>query len=601
VLKLYPYQQEGVEFLTAKAHRLLADDMGLGKTAQVIAAMNKLGIAKAIVVCPASVKYHWAREIAQWSRSPLNVQVIKNGKSKINYGTDVIVINYELLRVKAIYNQLIARGRVIGFQLVVCDEAHYLKSAVAQRTKLVLGRGSFMHFAANKWMLTGTPVLNRPKEFYPILSTLAPETIQPFLSLNAYGKRFCQAQHCEEGWRLDGAANIGELSQRIQPFILRRTREEVLKDLPPQVETVIDLDIIPTVGIEEAPLSTVRKSLALDKIPKATEYIQEMMGQHHKVVVFAHHREVLEALQKNLVAFKPVLVYGGLTAEIKQTAIDSFVRDQDTRIFLAQTLASGVGINGLQGVCNVCIFVELDWSPGIMDQAIGRLRRIGQHDTVFVYYLSVRDSMDTMMDELLTDKRVIIENIMAEAENAERNYTEMSANYIVLGAELLPVVIGALNDIAQILNKHAGATNALPNTAGRVQGTYTGGSTAPAKKAKAVAAAAPVGDPPVLAPVSASVPKEQTEITLDYLGELASEFMEGYAHRQPPANPNIVNPDVNKNVILTQLWPALGIKSLPTASPEQFANIEAALLKGAQAYLSQQPQAQTSALSNLGV
>ena len=193
-MQLFPYQEEGVAFLTSRFHALLGDDMGLGKTIQVIASWDKLGVRSMMVICPSSVKYNWARQIAKWSDRRLVVFVVKDGSTEIPLRVNIIVVNYELLLRDKIFKQLVSRGQRVGYDAVVCDEAHYLKNRDAKRTKRVLGKDSFMHNARYKWMLTGSFLLNRPVESYPILSTLAPEVIAPHNSWEDFGKRYCGAK-----------------------------------------------------------------------------------------------------------------------------------------------------------------------------------------------------------------------------------------------------------------------------------------------------------------------------------------------------------------------------------------------------------------------
>ena len=175
--KLMPFQEEGVEFLKAHKHALLADDMGLGKTAQAIVAANELKANKILVICPASVKIHWMHEFRKWTDKPYALQIINKKSDKIYFNTRITIINYDLVISKGIYNQLIHQEFGVG----ICDEAHYLKNLTAKRTKAILGKKGILTHCFCKWMLTGTPILNRPIELFPILRTLASHTIMTCL------------------------------------------------------------------------------------------------------------------------------------------------------------------------------------------------------------------------------------------------------------------------------------------------------------------------------------------------------------------------------------------------------------------------------------
>lgn len=407
-----------MRFLTETPNALLADDMGLGKTVQVVAAMNRLGCSSVVVICPAQVKIHWARTIKRWADKPLSVFIVEGGKAQIPHNANVIVVNYELLLRARIYKQLVARGENYGYDAVVMDEAHFLKNINAQRTKKVLGKGSFLRNAKRRWALTGTPVLNRPVELYPLAYTLAPQCIEPYLSYKAFTERYCAARFdpIMRELNVKGASHVAELASRIEPFMLRRKLEDVESQLPSVVETIVDVAGLTLAGLDSLPMSSARRELALAKIPFSLSYIRDTVEQVGKVVVFAHHRDVIQGLQSGLSDLGAVVCYGGMDPNQKQRSIDSFVNSPSTQVFIAQTVAGGTGIDGLQGVCNYAIFIELDWSPGIMDQAVARLRRIGQQNTVFVHYLSAPGTMDEDMEQLLRHKRDVISRLILAKE-----------------------------------------------------------------------------------------------------------------------------------------------------------------------------------------
>lgn len=449
-LRLKPFQEEGVRFLTETRNALLADDMGLGKTVQVVAAMNRLGCSSVVVICPAQVKIHWARTIKRWADKPLSVFIVEGGKAQIPHNANVIVVNYELLLRARIYKQLVARGENYGYDAVVMDEAHFLKNINAQRTKKVLGKGSFLRHSKRRWALTGTPVLNRPVELYPLAYTLAPQCIEPYLSYKAFTERYCAARFdpIMRELNVKGASHVAELASRIEPFMLRRKLEDVESQLPSVVETVVDVAGLTLAGLDSLPMSSARRELALAKIPFSLSYIRDTVEQVGKVVVFAHHRDVIQSLESGLSDLGAVVCYGGMDANQKQRSIDSFVNSPSTQVFIAQTVAGGTGVDGLQGVCNYAIFIELDWSPGIMDQAVARLRRIGQQNTVFVHYLSAPGTMDEDMEQLLRHKRDVISRL-------------------ILAKEITPVTLeSTLERIAIALEKMAVPLNSIVETMG---------------------------------------------------------------------------------------------------------------------------------------
>ena len=404
---LHPYQKEGVEFLVSGYHRLLADDMGLGKTVQAIEACNVLDAQKIIIICPATVKLGWARELAVWSNIKDGIVVVRGTKFEIPDYAKVIIINYDLLRYRPIFEQLIKHA---PYAVMICDEAQNLRNAKASRTNDVLSKRGLITHTVYAYMLSGTPVVNRPFEFFPMLRTMAYDLIMPYTTTVAFGNRYCLS------WKGDfrGHKNLDELNERIQPFMLRRTKDEVLPQLPDKVEQIIELECAEPLGNEEVPLSTRKRVLGEIKVPFVVAHCKEVMSGINKLVVFAHHREVINQLTEELSEYNPVKLLGGLSIDAKQKVIDEFVTDDSVQILVGQITAAGTGVDGLQKVCSYIIFAELDWSPAVLDQCIDRCRRIGQKDTVFVQYLVVPNSLEDIVWDTLADKRRVIRRIMKQ-------------------------------------------------------------------------------------------------------------------------------------------------------------------------------------------
>ena len=167
-MKLENYQITGAKFLENNYHALLGDDMGLGKTAQAIRACDFVTSNITLVICPASVKYHWENEFKKWSLITRKVEVVENGKHKFSNTSNVIIVNYDLILRIRIFEYL----NKFNWDVVICDEAHYLKTLTSRRSKLILGRFGLIKNAKYKWMLTGTPIENRPIDLFPMLYVL---------------------------------------------------------------------------------------------------------------------------------------------------------------------------------------------------------------------------------------------------------------------------------------------------------------------------------------------------------------------------------------------------------------------------------------------
>lgn len=432
------YQKVGIDFLTRKSRRtfLLADDMGLGKTVEVIGALNVLKPKKVLIIALASIKINWMRELEEWFNYKFKCQIVNKVKDIIDKEAQFIIVNYDLVIYPEIFKQL----KALDYDVLILDEAHTLSNMEAKRTKRVLNNEGLVRKANRIFALTGTPVRNRPKDFYVLLKVLAPETIHPFLAYEEYAKRYCGGYRDSYGVLQDkGASNIDELNERIQPFMLRRTKEEVLKELPPVIEKNIPLEITPEIAevlaeeenlIEEineySPNSelgvqaTIRRQLGEAKLPQVIEYVQNLLQTEEKVVIFAYHREVINQIRKRLAGYGVRCVQGGMNTTCKQMEVDLFVKDKNSRLFVGQITAAGVGVDGLQKVSNNVVFAEIDWVPGNMDQARDRLVRIGQENTVIAHYLVVPDTLEDNMMKSVINKGKVITQLLSSTKQEKR-------------------------------------------------------------------------------------------------------------------------------------------------------------------------------------
>jgi SWI/SNF-related matrix-associated actin-dependent regulator of chromatin subfamily A-like protein 1 len=232
-MDLYPFQEEGIRFALEREGTLLADEMGLGKSAQAIGLINRdPTLRKIIVVCPASMRIPWRRELEQWLKRPLSVAVVgvDTGFSQTLFSKDIVIINYDrLCRFTAELSTRI-------YDLCVLDECHFCKSLEAKRTGAALGIK-----ARKRLALSGTPILSRPIEIHPVLSWLLPHE-WPSTGYFDFAQRYCGAYHNGFGWDLSGASNLPELSHRLRSTVmLRRTKAQVLPQLPEKIRTVIEL------------------------------------------------------------------------------------------------------------------------------------------------------------------------------------------------------------------------------------------------------------------------------------------------------------------------------------------------------------------------
>jgi len=434
--KLMAFQNAGVEEILARGNVLLADEPGLGKTAQVISYLNIVQLPpehKILIICPASLKLNWVREFLKFgSRGSYYIKVLAHGKDKIQgrsivTGTphNVVIVNYDLLKSKFIFDQL----HDFKATIVVCDEAHYLKNAKALRSK---NTAALVKRATEKAiMVTGTPLVNRPIELYNILKMIDPDTMHPFEDYRRYAYRFCAAHNGRWGFNVSGSSNEEELNMRLRAHcMIRRTADEVLPQLPEAFLQILpfeqdkhtkkiveqefrftfdDLKKHPEKG-EIGDLAKLRHELALAKLPASIQAISDLLDSVKKVIVFAHHRDVMDGLMLGLAEFKPVNLSGGMSPEKKQKAVDAFQNDPEVRVFVGQIQAAGVGIT-LTAASNV-EFVETSWVPGEIDQAVKRAKRIGQHSHVTARFHIVEKSLDETMLKTAFDKLKNINKIL---------------------------------------------------------------------------------------------------------------------------------------------------------------------------------------------
>jgi len=416
---LFPFQKIGVEFLKAEPHRLLADEMGLGKTIQALSAAAELGCCSILVIAPAIIKDTWAKHIEDWTTfDSRSIQILRTKKDVIE-NKRVIIVNYELLYTKEGKNEILKQLFNRQFSLCIVDEAHRLKSTSAKISHILLSktgrRPPLLSIAYRKWLLTGTPMPNRPIELFPILRTLAPSTIEPYTDYEAFGNHFGDPRPNDYGINYDGASNVEELKERLSHFMLRREMKDVYDQLPEKIISPVYCKIELDISERDTPLATLRKAIGDAKIPFVVEYVKDRIEKEpKKIVVFAYSRSVIEGIANHdkLAKYEPVFIYGSLTYEDKAFALKQFKSDPNCRIIVLQYTAAGTGTDGLQQHSNCMVMAEPDWSAGTFDQAIGRLHRIGQNELVRVYPIIARDTLDESMFGVYNKKSKVIGKVL---------------------------------------------------------------------------------------------------------------------------------------------------------------------------------------------
>jgi len=433
--ELYPFQYVGVRFAELAGGRaLIGDDMGIGKTIQAIAyaALHPENYP-VLVVCPANVKYNWTKEFKAWLPA-LDIQTIKKGDDAILDSAQVVIINYDL--VKKQQRALMERG----FNIIVFDESHYLKNAKAQRTKASL---DIAKAAENVLCLSGTAITNRPLEFYTTLNLLRPIEFGNFF---AFAKRYTDAKHNGWGWNFNGASNTQELHERTRAFTIRRLKKEVMDDLPDKIRQTVEVEPNPSElkeyrdvhqwwmdqymmhyesggfppGFVLNMLTELRHHAGRMKVSATADWVREYRDLTGKpIVVFAHHRDVIEMLSEELQEFSLGFITGEVNAEKRQVMVDQF-QDGKLDVLVCSTIAAKEGLT--LTAADTVVFVEREWVPGWEEQAEDRVNRIGQDaETVHAIYLTVKETIDTRFDNVIEQKREVVQAILDGGNIEERS------------------------------------------------------------------------------------------------------------------------------------------------------------------------------------
>lgn len=435
-MKLRDYQVSGkkavLRFFRERHCAYLADEMGLGKTAQAIHAALDLyegcEFPAVLIVCPASLRLNWEKEIKLWTKGSVTSVVVQSKKDAVRMKQGrVIIISYDLAAKQEMRDILCKRH----FDMVIFDEAHYLKTRGSKRTVACL---SFLwEQATYRLCLSGTPFPNSIMDGFPVFHKMAPEAFPDYFR---FGHKYTIP---ERNWytghiEFKGGRNLNELKKILRrSFLIRRTKRQVLSELPPKIYSHIPLAVKGITGkfqlseeerlaISEAIISgekalsvaeshvTERRALGLLKCPAVVEHIRMLAEERNKIVVFAYHREVIEALSKALETCGVVAVYGKTPEVRRRQYIEEFQTDPRIHIFIGQVTAAGIGIT--LTAASLCVFAELSWVPAEMSQAIDRLHRIGQEKVVEVQYLLAAKSMDEAVIGALHNKIQTISEVL---------------------------------------------------------------------------------------------------------------------------------------------------------------------------------------------
>jgi SWI/SNF-related matrix-associated actin-dependent regulator 1 of chromatin subfamily A len=432
--KMYPFQLKGVEFIESKNGRaLVGDEMGLGKTIQALGYLAlHPELRPAVIVCPASLKLNWEKECYEWLGFGERVYIAQGTKipdswdsfrMENNGDENIIIINYDIL------DSWIDFLSLMQPKVLILDEAHYIKNTKAKRSKAVKKLAKKCQHVIG---LTGTPIINRPIEFFAILNLLNPTEWNNRWS---YAHKYCGAKHNGFGWDFNGSSNPDELNQALKRTMIRRLKSEVLPELPAKIRTVIPLEITnrkeynnmvneldesDSPAIQLTRIEKLKQLVVEGKIKACINWITDFLESGEKLVVFATHKIVIHELFNSLGYYFPVKIDGSVSQLARQQAVEDFQNNPNCKLFIGNIKAAGVGLT-LTAASSTC-FLELGWTPGDHDQAEDRVHRIGQEsDSVNTYYLLGKDTIDMEIAELLDQKRKVLDSVLDGTVTEETN------------------------------------------------------------------------------------------------------------------------------------------------------------------------------------
>lgn len=429
------HQKVAIEKLLANDKYILADDMGLGKTTSAVIASLESGARKILIVCPASLKINWEREIKNYSDRKI---LIVEGR-KWGHTFDFYIINYDIIKnyhttdksedsddYKLLVNT--------NFDLAIVDEAHYISNTTANRTRLL---NDVLDTIPKVWLLTGTPMTSRPINYFNLLKIVdSPLT----LNWQTYVKRYCKGFQFRVGnrkvWNTSGASNLDELRERTKNVVLRRMKTDIL-DLPEKIVTPVFLELTSkmydeeleeftriskekkeedTISITLNRLMKVRQLISYEKIPYTCELIDKCIEQGKKVIVLTNFTMTLDMLHEKYKKTSVVLD-GRMSKDRRQESVDRFQNEDKIKVFIGNIKAAGVGIT--LTAAEVVIMNDLSFVPADHSQGEDRAYRYGQKNSVLVYYPVFENTIEKVIYNILQKKKGIIDQVMGDGDFSE--------------------------------------------------------------------------------------------------------------------------------------------------------------------------------------
>lgn len=432
---LMPYQIEGVKRIEAANGRaILADMQGLGKTVQALAfiKLHAEELLPAVIIVPATVKLQWHHEVVRWCGvNGFLTQVISNGKEFAAPGFNIYVVTYEMCKSETMWQYV-----KDDIKFVVLDECQRIKNHLSARAKAVQ---VLCKNVPHILPMSGTPIKNNAGEYFTVLNLVQPRR---YPNYTRFIEQECDSYNNGWGYKVGGLKNPEKFAEETKDFIIRRTKDEVLKDLPEfrrvfshveldgkvkkayldlikELDDILydeDMNPMEQGAAKIAIMAKMRHITGLSKIPAVADQTQEFLTSNpveKKLTIFTHHQDVMELLSAECSPFlremalsECLLMKGSISADERFRLTNRFREDDRARVMIASTLAAGEGLN-LQ-FCSDAIMMERQWNPANEEQAESRFHRYGQKNAVTVNYAIVSETIDEYFTELVEQKRAIV-------------------------------------------------------------------------------------------------------------------------------------------------------------------------------------------------
>lgn len=450
--ELWDFQKATLDYLLKRKGGIDGDQPGLGKTPTAIAYCNEREAQRVLVICPASVRIQWGERIKEWSVIPrVKVSVMLRVKDGIHPTANYQVLSYDAARNPAII-RAISKHK---WDVLICDEAHKMKNIEALTTRAIIGnsRGEYQHgdikvpaiskHCTEHLALTGTLLLNRPSEAYVLFRFFDWEAID-FASEDKFKERYNRQADMKtiEGkrFKLESTSLENELQNRLRVNVLaRHEKKDVLQFMKPPrfsivrceetgtVRGALDAEGMLGLDIEEIQttkdfeilghIAEVRRLMGIALAPQIAEYAADFLdGSDEKLCIFGWHIQVLDIFEEALSKYGTARVDGRKSANARQNAVDKFVEDAHTRVFIGNIQAAGTGLDGLQKVCSRCYLAEPDWVPAQNEQAVSRLDRIGQKEIVSAEIFVAPGSISEKILVKALEKMNVIHRVLDQRE-----------------------------------------------------------------------------------------------------------------------------------------------------------------------------------------